>query len=131
MFPSEASRWQQQTALRLVGCWQEKKERATREGRGADTSSCGTIALQRRCDTFPTFSLRTTELPLDRKGGRDGGGGVLCCHRWTALNVSIHTQPQQPSTHTDDVPASSYLPADILFPYIYLFIRFLQKPRHH
>lgn len=23
------------------------------EGRGADTSSCGAIALQRKCDTFP------------------------------------------------------------------------------
>lgn len=51
-------------------------ERAKREGRGADTSSCGAIALQRKCDTFPIISLRTTELPLDRKGGRDMGGDV-------------------------------------------------------
>lgn len=52
-------------------------ERAKREGRGADTSSCGAIALQRKCDTFPIVSLRTTELPLDRKGGRDKEeGGV-------------------------------------------------------
>lgn len=28
-------------------------------GRGADTSSCGTIALQRKCDTPPVISLRT------------------------------------------------------------------------
>ncbi len=50
-------------------------ERAKREGRGADTSSCGAIALQRKCDTFPIISLRTTELPLDRKGETRGGGG--------------------------------------------------------
>lgn len=54
------------------------RERAKREGRGADTSSCGAIALQRKCDTFPIVSLRTTGLPLGRKGGRerDGEGGV-------------------------------------------------------
>lgn len=54
-----------------------ERERARREGRGADTSSCGAIALQRKCDTFPIVSLRTTELPLDRKGGRHREGVVL------------------------------------------------------
>ena len=61
-------------------------ERAKREGRGADTSSCGAIALQRKCDTFPIVSQRTTGLPLDGKGGREkegGAGGV-----WSQMDIS-------------------------------------------
>ena len=54
----------------------EERERAKREGRGADTSSCGAIALQRKCDTFLIVSQRTTELPLARKMG--GRGGRWC-----------------------------------------------------
>lgn len=46
-------------------------KRAKREGRGADTSSCGATALQRKCDTFPIH------LSEDNIADVGWGGGCL------------------------------------------------------
>lgn len=60
--PQAASRWQQVTFLWGTKGGDRRSLEESNEGvggRGADTSSCGTIALQRKCDTLPVIPLRT------------------------------------------------------------------------
>lgn len=98
------------------------RERAKREGRGADTSSCGAIALQRKCDTFPIVSLRTTELPLDRKGW-EGETGRWDTDGQLRMNLRIHGPRSPPHTHY--MPASSLSPSrlpSLIYPSIHRVI---------
>lgn len=123
VIPPGASRWQQRPSF-LKETRGKEGIRAKREGRGADTSSCGAIALQRKCDTFPIVSLRTRELPLDRKGRRDEEGEVSC-RRWTAPNESKHARPRQPRTHARYILAPSSSPCRLpspIYPSIYQVI---------
>lgn len=78
-----------------------QNKRAKREGRRADTSSCGATALQRKCDTFPNH------LSEDNRGMGASG------HRWTALN-----EFEQPSTHVHNIPV---FPIQCLLPLIQPF----------
>lgn len=73
-----------------------ESERAEREGRGADTSSCGAIALQRKCDTFPSS--------LKGQGSCHWPAGerrVVSDHWWAVLMWSEHKHDH----HTVSVPS--------------------------
>jgi len=109
-FHTEASGGQQLTFQKgtKAGEGTSEGERAKREGRGADTGSCGAIALQRKCDTFPIVSLWTAELPLDRDVGEGRGGERLVTDGQLPTNVRIHGPSSPP--HTQDIPASSLSP---------------------
>lgn len=67
-----------------------RHKRAKREGRGADTRSCGAIALQRKCDTFPNH------LSEDNRAAAGWGGGCLVIGGQLRIHVRIHG-PSSPS----------------------------------
>lgn len=107
VFLRAASRWQQVTFL-----WGTKggDRRSLEGGRGADTSSCGTIALQRKCDTLPVISPRTRTV-----SGRAVTDGQ---HQ---MKVSKNGPCKPPHTNFIYQPPP-YLPADGLSSYAHPFI---------
>lgn len=70
----------------------EQRGRAAR----ADTGSCGAIALQRKCDTFPTVSPGDARAATSQEG-REGERERSCGNRWSASDGRGRTRPLQPS----------------------------------
>lgn len=70
----------------------EQRGRAAR----ADTGSCGAIALQRKCDTFPAVSFGDERAATSQEGRRERGAAVTDGARQTDVNAP---SPRSPRTY--------------------------------
>lgn len=98
VFSTFASRWQQVTFIWGVEGGDRRSLEESKGGRGADTSSCGAIALQRKCDTLPVDSLRT----------RAVSGHIV---------TDGQHQMKMSSTYRFYIPAASPSPCRLYFPF--------------